>query len=103
MNKHKRLELRGILIDILGSDNVYFQPPSTVKMKYPCIVYNRSNIDVRYANNMVYNHQYNYTITVIDPDPDSSIPDKIFRLPMSRFDRHYTVDNLNHDVFNVYY
>lgn len=99
----RRQELHAILVDLLGTGNVYFQPPSTVKMKYPCIVYNRSSIDTRFANNQLYNHQYNYTVTVIDSNPDSDIPDRIIRLPLCRFDRHYTADNLNHDVFNVYY
>jgi hypothetical protein len=42
-------------------------------------------------------------ITVIDPDPDSEIPSKVAALPMSLFNRFYTADDLNHDVYNVYF
>jgi hypothetical protein len=95
--------LHNALVGLLGSENVYFQPPSTVKMQYPCIVYKRSQIDTTYANDKPYNRRTRYSVTIIDPDPDSLIPDKVGKLPLSNFDRHFTADNLNHDVYNVYY
>ena len=99
----QRLALHQILKSLLGSDYVYFQPPSTVKMNYPCIVYRRSDIDTEFANNDPYNIHKQYQVTVIDPNPDSLIPDKVGKLPKCLFDRHYTADNLNHDVYNLYY
>lgn len=98
-----RLELQTFLEELLGSDNVYFQPPSTVHMKYPAIVYDRSNIENVFANNSVYKQTLSYEITVIDKNPDSEIVTKISNLPLCRFNRHYKVDNLNHDVFVLYY
>ena len=98
-----RLDLHELLCDILGSQNVYFQPPETVKMKYPAIVYSRSNMDNRFANNAVYSSQKRYEVTVVDKDPDSGIPDKVNLIPTARFNRHYTADNLNHDVFTIYF
>lgn len=98
-----RLELHEILCDVLGSRHVYFQPPSSVKMVYPAIVYSRNSISNDFANNLVYKQSLGYTVTVIDEDPDSDIVEKISRLPMCRFDRHFTSDNLNHDVFTIYY
>jgi len=104
----RRLEFHQILIGILGTKDdeesrVYFQPPSTVKMKYPCIVYRRSRVEAQYADNLMYRNTTCYMVIVIDSNPDSEIPNKVLDLPLCRFDRHYTVDNLNHDVFNVYY
>jgi hypothetical protein len=99
----QRLSLHQILVVLLGTNNVYFQPPSTVKMKYPCIVYRRNKIDEKRANNRLYLHKHGYQIMVIDENPDSTIPDKVLSLPLCSFDRHYTADNLNHDVFNIYY
>lgn len=98
-----RLELHEILCDILGSRHVYFQPPSSVKMVYPAIVYSRNSIGNDFANDLVYKQSLGYTVTVIDEDPDSNVVEKISRLPMCRFDRHFTSDNLNHDVFTIYY
>lgn len=98
-----RLEFQELLEGILGTSNVYFQEPPSFLMAYPCIKYERTDIDTRFANNKPYSLTDRYTVTVIDSDPDSAIPKKISNLPRSVFDRHYTADNLNHDVFNVYY
>ena len=98
-----RLALHEILVSILGSRYVYFQPPSSVQIRYPCIIYSRSSIDTKHANNRLYKHKQAYTATVIDADPDSEIPGRLLTLPYCRPDRHFTADNLNHDVFTIYY
>lgn len=97
----QRQDLHQILEDI--TDNVYFQPPDNVHLKYPCIIYKRDFAETKFADNKPYDFVLRYIVTVIDRDPDSAIPAKIAALPMSLFDRFYTVDNLNHDVFSVYY
>lgn len=98
-----RLELQTLLETVLGSDKVYFQPPPSIIMSYPCIVYNRSKIDTKFANNNPYNLEKEYSITVIDKNPDSLIPEKIANLPRCIFNRHFTSDNINHDVFILYF
>lgn len=99
----KRLQLQSILEELLGSRNVYFQPPETVKLVYPCIIYSRSSGATKFANNKPYNYQQQYQLMVIDKNPDSVMPGKVTMLPMCKFERHYTKDNLNHDVYNIYY
>lgn len=98
-----RLNLQTLFEELLGSRNVYFQPPASVKMKYPAIVYSRKIIDNAHANDVVYKQDNSYEVTVIDENPDSEIVTKISKLPMCRFDRHYTKDNLNHDTFTLYF
>ena len=98
-----RLELQNLLESILGSRNVYYQPPESIKIKYPAIIYSRNNIDNNFADDIVYMQNHTYQIIVIDANPDSEIINKISKLPMCRYDRHYTSDNLNHDVFTLYY
>lgn len=98
-----RLELQTMLEDILGSRNVYFQPPASIKMQYPAIVYSRSNIDNTNADDAMYTQNRSYEVTVIDYNPDSSIVDRLSRVPKCRFDRHFSSDNLNHDVFTLYF
>lgn len=100
---NRRLELHTILVDILGSRYVYFQPPESIKLNYPCIVYARSSADSKYADNRLYLHKKKYTVTVIEKNPDSAIPDKIAQLPLCKFDRHFASSNLNHDVYTLYY
>lgn len=99
----KRVELQGILEEVLGSRNVYFEPPSNVRMKYPAIVYTRKNIDNLSADNSVYKQDTAYEVIVIDSDPDSRIVYDISRLPKCRHTSHYEADNLNHDLFIIYY
>lgn len=99
--EQRRLELHELLAELLGSRNVYYQPPESVRMKYPAIKYSRDDIQNTFANNNVYMQQYAYEITVIDEDPDSEIVDKISKLPTARFERHYTSDDLNHDIYKI--
>jgi hypothetical protein len=72
-------------------------------MQYPCIVYNRDSVDTEFADNTPYRHTKRYQVTVIDRNPDSGVPDKVAALPMCSYDRFFTADNLNHDVFNIFF
>lgn len=99
----QRLELQAIFKDILETNNVYFQPPPNAQMEYPCIIYHRDFELTRYANDKPYNHRKRYLVTVIDRDPDSGIPDKVAALPLCVYDRFYTADNLNHDVYKLFF
>lgn len=98
-----RLNLHEVFCEILGSRNVYFQPPSNIRMVYPAIVYSRSAIQNSFADDKVYQQSNVYDVTVIDLDPDSDIVVKISQLPKCRYGRHYVADNLNHDTFTIYY
>ena len=98
-----RLELQTMLENILGSRNVYYQPPASIKMQYPAIVYSRSRIDNNHADNAAYIQNLSYEITVIDENPDSEIVMRLSLVPRCRHDRHFKSDNLNHDVFTLYF
>lgn len=82
---------------------VYFQPPNNVHLQYPCIIYQRNLGDTKFADDKPYSRKLRYMITIIDRDPDSEIPDKVAAMPMSVFNTFFTVDDLNHDVYNVYF
>lgn len=98
-----RTDLQVILEELLGSSHVYFQPPSNVEMNYPCIVYSRDDLDVKFAGNASYSKMWRYQLTVIDANPDSEIPSKIADLPLVRFDRHFVAGRFNHEVFELYF
>jgi hypothetical protein len=83
--------------------NVYFQRPPADKMVYPCIVYKRDYAVSQFADNNVYRHTKRWMVTVIDRDPDSVIPDRVAFMPLSTFSRFFTADNLNHDIYSVYF
>lgn len=97
-----RLYLQAKFEEILDSPNVYFQPPTSLLMAYPAIVYTRKNISVKYANNSGYILRPGYEVTLIDENPDSEYIEKILQLPYCRFERHFTSDYLNHEVFSIY-
>lgn len=99
----KRADLSAKFKEILGSDNVYFQPPASIKMRYPAIVYSLKNLGNIHANDSVYRQLPEYQVTVIDANPDSEIVRAISLLPYCRFDRQYTADNLNHTVFSIHH
>lgn len=97
----QRLQLQTLLKTL--AENVYFQPPSNISLVYPCIVYSRDYAETLFADNSPYRHTKRYQVTVIDRNPDSDIPDKVAKLPLSAYDRNFVVDNLNHDVFRLYF
>lgn len=97
-----RLNLQTILEAIPGVKKVYFQPPENIKLIYPCIIYDLNSMHPTYADSKKYLVHKSYKITVIDRDPDSTIPDKVSTLPYCSFNRYYVADNLNHYVFTIY-
>lgn len=84
-------------------DNVYFQPPAELEMEFPAIVYQRDPASAQYADNVPYRYTKRYQITVIDRDPDSPIPDVIGLMPMCTHNRFFVANNLNHDVFTLFF
>lgn len=96
-----RLNLSKVLHEVLGNDNVYFQPPPSKKMSFPCIVYERVRINTRFADNRPYKLTDSYQVTYIGTDPDSSIPHKLAELPRCIFERFYVNDNKYYNVFRI--
>lgn len=99
----RRLKLHEILCSILGSRNVYFQPPESVKMKYPAIVYDLRDYSDRHANNKKYSSKRRYVVTIIDANPDTIIPEKLSELEYASFSRSFTSSDLNHYSYYLYY
>lgn len=96
-----RLDLHSKLVEALGSDNVYYNPPETLKLVYPCIVYTVKEIDTIYANNLPYLNTKQYEVVVISKKPDDPAVYKILRFPLTRHSSRYVVDGLYHDAFII--
>lgn len=101
--KTRREELQDLLEETLGTESVYFQPPPSFQMTYPCIVYQLNDMTTKFANDVPYLVDKQYQVTSIDRDPDSETPDKLALLPKCIFDRHFVSDGLNHNVFVMYF
>ncbi len=97
-----RLDLQRTLVNALGSKNVYFQPPESVKLVYPCIVYEETDGESFRANDLLYLYRKAYYGTIIDKNPDSEIPDRVRMLPLCETGRPFKSDNLNHWPFTIY-
>ena len=98
-----RTWVHNLLVELTGyEDRVYFNPPETVKMKYPCIVYDVADLGSRHADNIPYYRYDTYTVTHIYPsEKDRDISLKIAETPHFAFDRRFHSDNLHHDVFTL--
>lgn len=99
----RRLDLQEILKNIPGIAKVYFQPPENTKLKYPCIIYERTGINQIYADNRTYFDMVRYSVTLITRSPDSDLVKRILELPYCSYDRYYAADSLSHDVFTLFY
>lgn len=100
----RRLQLHEKFCEILGTRNVYFQPPASVKLQYNCIVYKVSNRNDIRADNKQYRNLTAYEVKFIYHDPDSEIPEIIMHsFDYVMHDNTFVVDNLHHDVFTIYY
>ena len=99
-----RIDLQSKLEDILGSRNVYFQPPENLKIKYPAIIYSLNNINLRFADNMPYMKGKNSTVILIHTDPDNEVVDNMLAaFSYISFERNYISENLYHYVFELYF
>lgn len=98
----KRVALETLLRGILGSDNVYFQPPASISLSYPCIIYSFEDDFVLYADDKKYLDRDKYSIQLITKDPlPEELMDKLASIPHTRFDRHYVADNLHHFTYTT--
>lgn len=98
-----RLELQTLLEQILGSRNVYYQPPESIKMTYPCIKYRLNDININKADDISYIKNRRYELIIMDTKPDNKAIDDILNLPYTSYERHYEVDRVYHDVIYIYY
>lgn len=99
----RRLELHEKLCEILGSRNVYFQPPESLKIRYPAIIYNLDGMRNDTANGNKYRTCKKYSVILVVDDPDTILIDDINQNTMCSFIRSYVSDSLYHYVFELYH
>lgn len=96
-------ELQAAFEELLGSRNVYYNPPESVKMSYDAIRFRRSSINNTFANDSVYVQlPPTFEVTVITRDPDAPIIEKVSKMPKCRFVTSYVADNLCHNIFTLH-
>lgn len=101
MDDHIRLRLHSSLLTIVP--NVYYQPPASVNLVYPCIVYRPSDVEVANANDGAYKLDRIYDLTLIEKDPLSMLGKAILmKIPRTSQNSLFIVDNLRHTIFRTY-
>lgn len=101
---NRRLELQTKLEDIMQNKHVYFQPPASVKLIYPCVIYTIGDGDTKHANDSIYQYVNSYSLMFIYKQPNIDIIENVLKeFQMCKFDRTYCSDNLYHYVFTIYY
>lgn len=100
----KRTELHDKLCEILGSKNVYFQAPSSLKMQYDAIRYTLGGKDIKKADNKIYISRNRYDGVLIVKDQETDVIDKLLNgFDMCSLGTSYISDNLYHYPFTIYY
>lgn len=87
---------------VVGVPNVYYEPPENFKMKYPCVRFQRKRFETSPADNRNYIINESVEAVLIYRTPDSPLPRRMLEIPQCAHDRHYTADNLSHDVYTIY-
>lgn len=101
MAKSSRLKLQKTLEIIMGKDKVYYCPPSTLKMTYPCIVYSKTDIASTRANDTSYLLHDRYNVTLISKTPDDPRIRQLLSIPGASYSNGYISDGLCHDVVTI--
>lgn len=101
--EERRLELHQKLAALLGSANVYHQPPENLALRFPAIIYERVDYDVEYADNIPYHATRKWQISVVSQEPSNPVVDSLMEWPTADFKTSYVVDRMRHDVVNIYY
>ena len=100
---NKREALQSILMQFQEqageTPHVYFDPPESVKMVYPCFVYHYIGNGTLYSDGKPYLQSEEYSVRYITKKADPDLPKAIMQLPYVAFDSHYTADNLHHFMF----
>ena len=100
----KRLELQYKLEELLGSENVYFQPPETIKLKYPCIIYSLDPTYTAHADNRNYITTNRYHIKHIYKKLSNTLKDEFLNeFMMISHDNAMIADSMYNDDFTLYF
>lgn len=107
MNLNRRItfdkKLRQILQDNGLDVNIYFEPPRSISVKTPNILYKLDRSKPIYGDNKAYVDIAEYTVIFRTKEPCCIIHNDLLKLGQSSFVSKYTKDGLNHYQYKIYY
>lgn len=103
-----RLDFDAALKEFLSENysdwRVYFQPPTNVKMEYPCVRYTKEAPKGLRADDSLYLKFRKYSVTAIHRNPDCNIGEELMEyFEHCSYENRYVTDNLYHEVLTIYY
>lgn len=96
---HLREILQQVMVDCDEEPRLYYQPDSTFKLAYPCMLYHLRTLTKQSADNTPYFRTISFDVTYITKSPLSKVPTAMLEIPCMSFDRYYTSENLHHYAY----
>ena len=98
-----RLELHNVLKSL--TTNVYYEPADGQQLTYPCIVYNRQNLDNKRANNAnLYVGNINYNVTYMSRNGGVTMMKNLLKaLPSASLINIMTIQGIYHETYSIYF
>jgi len=96
------LTVHSYLASLFPTVTLYFQPPETLKLTYPCIIYSIENIFTRHADNRPYKIKNRYSLMLITRTLDETLNDILLSIESARFERLFIGENLYHFIVTIH-
>nr|DAD73345.1 MAG TPA: tail completion protein [Siphoviridae sp. ctKm44]DAE09866.1 MAG TPA: tail completion protein [Siphoviridae sp. ctJdE31] len=101
----KRMLIRDVLMKAIQKSNedykLFYNPVSNTNLTYPCILYKRSAVRQRHADNIRYHTHESYEITVIDKRVESPVIDILLDSQYCVYENEFIVDNMHHTILKI--
>lgn len=100
-----RIDLHNMIKSLTPTGwNIYFQPPESIKLSFPCIIYGRGEIDAKYADDKMYVGKRAYNVQIISRDPECTLAETLMmNISGCKSTGLSVIDNLYHDNLTIYY
>ena len=79
---------------------IYYEPPESIKLTYPCAIMSRGNIQFADANNYKYLKTVRYSLTYITKTINDPLADTIAEYDHMVHGDSYTSDHLYHHTYS---
>ena len=100
----KRVDIQEKFKFLLGSNNVYYQPPANLKMKYPAIVYSLDGLDVKRFDNTKLINKNCFSVTHIYRNESENLVETMLKnFEYISFDNRSIVDGIYNDHYTIYW
>ena len=100
----KRVDIQEKFKFLLGSNNVYYQPPANLRMKYPAIVYSLDGLDVKRFDNTRLINKNCFSVTHIYRNESENLVETMLKnFEYISFDNRSIVDGIYNDHYTIYW